>query len=96
MPTLPITFRDLATLLRACGGLSPAECSAERLGPAIAPKLEYLDPALAEAVRRFDASEMLALCEYVRDGLLLTASVDAGEWDTRDDSSQPAAATYCG
>jgi hypothetical protein len=78
MPTLSLSFPDLVTILHACGAVRPLDCTPNHLQGLLAARLDVTNPALAARVRQYDRAQMLALCEYVLEGLTLAADPKAG------------------
>jgi hypothetical protein len=77
MVSLPISFVDLIEIIRACGPIRAEDCSPKQLRVLMLNQLNTSEPRLAARVRQFDADQMQAVCEYLLQGLLLSA-VPAG------------------
>jgi hypothetical protein len=73
MTQLPVSFPELAELLRACGPIQQADCSPRELRALMVGQLNSTEPALANRVRQFRPDQMDVLAEYVLLGVKLAA-----------------------
>jgi hypothetical protein len=72
MTQLPVSFPELAEILRSCGPLQAADCTPRELRALIVGQLNVTEPALANRVRQFRQDHMQDLTEYIQLGLKLS------------------------
>jgi hypothetical protein len=73
MISLPISFVDLIEIIRACGPIRAEDCTPKQLRALMLNQLNTSEPRLAARVQQFDADQMQTVCEYVMQGLALSA-----------------------
>jgi hypothetical protein len=68
---LGLTLDELTEVVRTCEAIEIEDCTPPYLQEYIAKRLNKSHPALAAKVRAFDAQQMDALCEHIKDTYFL-------------------------
>ena len=64
---LGLSLDELMEVVRTCDSIEIEDCTPDYLQDFIAERLDSNFPVLARRVRLFDADQMDALCEYIKD-----------------------------
>lgn len=68
---LGLTLEELMEVVRTCESIEIEDCTPPYLQDFIAQKLADAFPDLSAQVRQFDADQMDALCEYIKETYFL-------------------------